>query len=262
MPVLKHRDPDTGLFVPIPQSVAGVDGYATEGYVDGADAALDLAKVSKSGDTMSGNLFVDKTEGNTLVQVRHNPLGSANGHSSGVFEVLDRESDLPSMRLQANGTHAYLYVYDTSGTVVGGFAVDRSTGEFIFQYGAGVWKNWSPTITGCSVSAMIAKYMQIGNTVHVRVRIQVTSVTGEVTITPPVAMAGASEATEMWGQLIDISSSRYVAAPLVSGGKFMIRTHYILGDGPYIIAYPLSSSVPFPWASGDMIAFGATYEAV
>jgi hypothetical protein len=115
MPVLKYRDPTTGEFVPVPQSIASVDGYATEAYVD-------ANKVDKAGDTMTGYLLVQRAESGAGLWVK-NSVGNSEVYVDAV------PGSVSGMRIMSDGKARWLIGDDGTRLVIARY--DQSTGAWI-----------------------------------------------------------------------------------------------------------------------------------
>jgi hypothetical protein len=142
MPVLKYRDPTTGEFVPVPQSIASMSGYATEAYVDAADAN----KVDKAGDTMTGSLTV---QGNVQ-------LGSSPAHS--VSLGAGASFDANGAQLSDVGTPSV-----ASDAATKGYA----DGAFPTKTGSGASGTWPISISGNAAYASSAGNADTTDGLHV-----------------------------------------------------------------------------------------------
>lgn len=129
------------------------------------------------------------------------------------------------------------------------------------------WQSWTPTWTNVSGGTTnYAKYVQIGKTVHYRIKYTMAgaNVSGLVSVTVPVAMHsdyGVVANVDIVGiaTFLDVGSAIYHGVALVDSGKLNIRVSG--SGGTYSNPADLSSTVPFTWGSTDILSVSGTYEA-
>lgn len=133
----------------------------------------------------------------------------------------------------------------------------------------GTWQSFTPTFVNLTVGngTLVAKYIQIGKTVHCRVSFilgSTSSVSGDVTVTHPVTsvtLAGLSSVQPL-GLAHFYDNGASILTGLVSWASTttaFIRANNISANSNKLIA--LSSGVPFAWASTYQFAIQYTYEA-
>jgi hypothetical protein len=106
-----------------------------------------------------------------------------------------------------------------------------------------------------------AKYVRVQNLVYVQVTFvlgSTSSVTGNISIAPPVATANGNQNAIGVGLIADVSSGAiFTTTSSLAGGN--IQTLPTVASGTYSTTTPASSTVPMTWATGDVITFSATY---
>lgn len=126
------------------------------------------------------------------------------------------------------------------------------------------WASYTPTLTGSGTTqgnaTMTGGYIQYGKTTHFwarAVRGSTTVIGSVLTLSLP---ATARSAGEGWlgvtGEFTDTGTASYAAA-LAKGTTGV--TLWVPGTNG-VFTSP-SSTVPFTWATGDVIFVGGTYEA-
>jgi len=132
---------------------------------------------------------------------------------------------------------------------------------------SGVWSAWSPTLTNITVGngTLVTRYMQIGKTIHFKVVLtwgSTTSFAGIPQFTFPVTPESTSVITNTTigaGLAYDSSAgaSGYFGLEtlLTSATQFSGLTTSIGG------ASRVNATIPFTWATGDILSLEGTYEA-
>lgn len=130
------------------------------------------------------------------------------------------------------------------------------------------WSTWTPTWTNISGgTTTYAKYIQIGKTVHFRLKYTLSgaNISGtEVSFTPPVTAHAdyAQTGVDFVGEthLRDAGTSTFSGMCIwITGGNFAVRVN--TASGSYVeTGVQLTSTVPFTWANTDMILVKGTYE--
>jgi hypothetical protein len=225
MPVLKYRDPTTGEFVPVPQSIASVDGYATEAYVDAADAAVQAdadaaqaaaaaaqttadGKVSNTGDVMTGYLTVWNDSSSTDLKVDGDPYATL-VLTSGTGRYL-RFNDADGKNLFAiysNSAGLYLARYDHStGTwIESALKIDPDSGEIttaqdLTANDAVIGKIWSGTHIGIQQAPQGADgaggpALLLGNTTNNGSTYLISRSGGSIVLRPSANSGGSYDST-------------------------------------------------------------------
>jgi hypothetical protein len=138
----------------------------------------------------------------------------------------------------------------------------------------GVWVDWTPTWTNLTVGngTVVAKYTQIGKTVHYYVKVtfgSTTSIAGSVNVSLPVTnILTTSSSDPEIGQILfrdaSISYSARGVMRVVDGNTGIISVMLIssIAAAPqYVTIQGISATVPFTWTTSDVIAIQGTYEA-
>lgn len=151
--------------------------------------------------------------------------------------------------------------------VVGGAAqgvanssLDTTAGDL-----GGVWKDWTPTLTNLAGGTLnYAKYTQIGKTVHFRLQYTLggAGVSGNVVITLPVTSIDYLTGNYDIGlaNCADTGTGNF-AGVIKWVSTTTARPLVIQSGGTYASYGALSSTVPFTWASTDILTISGTYEA-
>ena len=163
-------------------------------------------------------------------------------------------------------------VIGTSGAVTATSIAAGGVQPQALQSGTGTgwsWSTWSPTWTNLTVGngTLVAKYIQIGKTVFVRLGLvfgNTSAISGGVTFTLPVtaaALASASNMEIVGSALVTDNSSNlingYVALTSTTKGILRVET----ASGSYVNLSDISSTVPFTWATGYIVGLSFVYEA-
>lgn len=134
--------------------------------------------------------------------------------------------------------------------------LNTATGEL-----GAAWKSFTPAWTNLSVSGgeSEASYMQIGKTVHFKVKFIFTGsnvVSGTITLTLPVTRKTGFDGTIGNVVMIDANGSTFTG--FIDGtGAITCQT----ASGTYATRTNTSSTVPFTWANLDQLLISGTYEA-
>lgn len=164
------------------------------------------------------------------------------------------------------------YLSATGGDSNIDFAINaKGSGDLIangMPMGAKAWTTWSPTFANFTAGSatIVAKYTQIGKTVHFYIKITLSGSTMGTapTFTLPLA-ASSTEPTGSQGRFLGLA--HYFDA---SGGDFtgvisMATTttarFFLLGTaGTYANHADPTSTVPWTWADSDALMARGTYE--
>jgi hypothetical protein len=239
------------------------------------EGAADARYVNVSGDTMTGGLIVKPPTNPAEVKLDGNPSATV------TRKVLTFATDGVrrwTLLADAPGDSLYLSGYNDSGsasTPIAALTVDRATnlaqvaGDPVHVRGiatkqyvddVGKWQVYTPTFAGATTSAVTARYVRIGNTVHVRIYAVISAVTAAVTVTLPVAAhAGGGDMTP--GQAIYRTSSfaTYTGFTMIDRGSNFMRLYSPSGANG--LGSQVASNMPFAWTSGSYIQLMCTYEA-
>ena len=128
---------------------------------------------------------------------------------------------------------------------------------------AGAWDSFSVSFSNLTIGNGTATgfYKQIGRMVVYRVSVtfgSTTSVSGAVSINLPVTGA-AVQGVHQVVMIDDSTSTSYPGVVAPSTTAAQLRT--INAAGTYATQVALSSTVPFTWATSDIIRLSGVYEA-
>jgi hypothetical protein len=133
----------------------------------------------------------------------------------------------------------------------------------------GAWQSYTPTFTNFSLGTgggagtiTVAKYVQIGKTVHVKVNVTLgtsSTVTGRIGISLPVT--GTTDYVNVQG-VCKLSAGGVAATGVIAPSSATNMDLYaLLASGTYVTNQNTSSAVPGTWASGSSFSFFTAYEA-
>ena len=137
--------------------------------------------------------------------------------------------------------------------------------------GDAAWASYTPTWTNLTIGngTVVAKWIKIGKTVHVRISLvfgSTTSITASLpTFTLPVTAASYPNIQPItslglgrfYDQSADVTYETIIVAGDVSTGRFQ---HYVVSGSTITTAAP-SATAPFTWTTSDQMAAQFTYEA-
>jgi hypothetical protein len=129
------------------------------------------------------------------------------------------------------------------------------------------WADWSPTLTNLSGGTLtFAKFTQQGKTVRFRLKYVLAGagVAGAVTFTLPVTAAtqyGTSNHQIGEGILDDGGATFYQGVCFLAASTTIATIRVLNASATYATYTALSSTVPFTWASTDVIQIQGEYEA-
>lgn len=129
------------------------------------------------------------------------------------------------------------------------------------------WTSWVPTLVALSGGTMVAKYKQIGKTVHFKFKYTLAGagVGTSPTFTPPVTphadeLPSAGYNIVGGGNILDSGTANfYVRVGFTSTNEVNILIEG--ASSAYVTPGGMTASVPFVWASGDTIYVRGSYEA-
>jgi hypothetical protein len=124
---------------------------------------------------------------------------------------------------------------------------------------------YTPTFTNLTVGngTLSAAYFQINNLVSVYVSVvfgSTTSISGDVTVTLPIARAAAEVLRVSTVNLTDTGAAQVIGALLFPANLSTVIVRSTQVSGINVIMQNLSATVPFTWGTGDILQFSAQYE--
>lgn len=159
---------------------------------------------------------------------------------------------MPVITLPADGDNPYGVTLRTAITDIN-TAVDGVTSA---------WVAYVPTTTNLTIGngTLFARYKQIGKTVHVKIRFTLgttSAVTGNPTFSLPLT---AANGTALFGKAYFLGSV-FNDGAVIQDSTTVISTRAINASATYATYTPLTSTIPFTWATNHYIDIGITYEA-
>lgn len=136
-----------------------------------------------------------------------------------------------------------------------------SASELNSAVGNAAWTTFTPTVSGgltVGNGTWSAGYMQIGKTVHLRIRFTLgttSAVTGALSLGLPVTGALASYGVG----LLTAGGTSYPATLL--SGTTSVNIYAQNAAGTYLTRTNTSATIPGTWASTDSFNLAITYEA-
>ena len=118
--------------------------------------------------------------------------------------------------------------------------------------------NFTPTIGGFTVNSQDCKYVRSNGIVQVGLFFNVATVTGPVTITLPVTPHASVEGAIVPVSLRDSGAYTFQGFGILDRGNNRIRV-YGIASGTAGRLVDVSSTVPWTWNSGDVIAASFSY---
>jgi hypothetical protein len=125
---------------------------------------------------------------------------------------------------------------------------------------ASAWTTYTPTTTNITVGngTWSSSYIQLGKTVHIRVRFTLGStsaITGAATFSLPITAAGFAYGTANLN-----AGSNYQGVAAISGTTNVVA-NAVNAAGTYAVQSSTNATVPATWATGHTISISLTYEA-
>lgn len=136
----------------------------------------------------------------------------------------------------------------------------------------GAWQDWTPTLTGITIGngTVVAKYIQIGKTVHFRLSITfggTSSASGGIAVTLPVTSATYLANTPIGtATMTDSGSGNYMGHTHISteagaASTSKMTIFYGIASTTNLTAGVVSATAPFSFGNSDIITMTGTYEA-
>jgi len=134
----------------------------------------------------------------------------------------------------------------------------------------GSWQSWTPSYANLTVGngSVVARYMQVGKTVHVRYSLTWGSTTtftasSNISISPPVPISTnyTSFSTVGVSQYFDTSSSLIYTSTVTFESTSSMRPFVTIVDAVHARLGQVNNSAPMTWATGDVFSFYCSYEA-
>ena len=131
--------------------------------------------------------------------------------------------------------------------------------------GIGEKTSYTPTFTNLTVGngTLTANYFRLNKVVTVNVCVvfgSTTAITGDVSVTLPIARAGLDGLELSTVNLSDTGTSNFLGAVLFGSTLSSVIVRNTAVSGVNVIMQNLSATVPFTWGSTDVLQFAAQYE--
>lgn len=232
-----------------------IDGILAEHNQDGTHGAITTTSITNAGDISQTNgSAIDDDSGNELVKFAKT--------TSAVNEV--------SLGNASTGNAPYLSATGDDTNI--DFAINaKGTGDLKVNgnpMGSGAWASWSPSYNGITVGngTVVAKYIQLGKTVHAYFQLTLGSTSAISTSTqislPVTATSNITTVRMPIGRVIahDDTGNQY---PGVVRLETTTTVRFLCDNAAstYSSIAGYSSTIPFTWTTNDMIAASFTYEA-
>ena len=232
-------------------------GILVEHNQDGTHAAV-TTDSSVTADTLRLTSTTDATVSSTAHAFQ---IGADNTNNMIIDpnEIMARANGAATtMNLNVDGGNITLgsatSVIYVNGTMAGG--------------GFGAWQSYSPTWTNLTVGSgtNYCRFTQIGKTVFVRGYVLFaadSSISGGVTWTAPTTLASHGKSTIVGNaSFYDDSTATFYDGPLYHITSSTLVGAVVWNAGStYLGRTALSSSVPFTWATNDILIYQYVYEA-
>lgn len=150
-----------------------------------------------------------------------------------------------------------------AGAFISGTNITNQAGTT--QLALGAWTSYTPSFTGLTIgnSTVVARYAQIGKTVHLAAKITLgsTSAMGDLAMSLPVSQSATVPLRASAGAFLTSTGVSYPtpATAFVSGGYVTVRALYVAST--YISTTLMTGTIPWTWKATDVIEIAATYEA-
>ncbi|PIP30752.1 hypothetical protein COZ22_01795 [bacterium (Candidatus Howlettbacteria) CG_4_10_14_3_um_filter_37_10] len=130
------------------------------------------------------------------------------------------------------------------------------------------WQSWAPNWTNFTVGngTVVAKYIQIGKTVHFKIKVTLgstSSVSGAITFSLPTdshADYGTSGFNIGVSRMNDTGTSSYPGEVTILTAS-TAKIFPTVAGGTYTSNSDTSSTVPYTWVATDIFTAVGTYEA-
>jgi hypothetical protein len=132
-----------------------------------------------------------------------------------------------------------------------------------------VWPSWTPTWTNVTVGngTVVAKYIQMGKTVHFRVKLtfgSTSAVSGDFTFSTPVTMSSnyaQNDTVNSSAVMLDSGTQGYVGMVIVASTTTLNVRPVNASATTSTYGAAASSTVPHTWATNDIIQACGSFEA-
>lgn len=223
-----------------------------------------------SGTVTLPNTVVTKTGVETLT---NKTLTSPTITTPNISNAIITADAINGFTLANNGTIYGVSV--VSGAINGSSLVNLSVGSAQLTGGAVTysklandssynWQTWTPTWTNVTGTTTYARYSQIGKMVSFSLRRVVTAVSGIIYFTLPVNTSTSylfGDVANTSTLMIDTGTNVYLGYCTWNGINQLKITPIWTDDNYARFSGNTSATVPFTWASGDVISISGTYEA-
>jgi hypothetical protein len=131
--------------------------------------------------------------------------------------------------------------------------------------GIGEKTAYTPTFTNLTLGngTLTADFYRVQNVVSVAVNVvfgSTTSISGDVSVTLPIARAAAAGLQLSTVFLGDTGTANYIGAIVFGGTLSSVVVRNTAVSGSNLIMQNLSATIPFTWIATDILRFSAQYE--
>lgn len=128
----------------------------------------------------------------------------------------------------------------------------------------GAWEAYTPTLTNITNATATGRYLQIGKTVWFWAKATMTG-TPTISATPTISLPVTAQTDALSSQfqchLVDSGTLTWHLGVAIASSTTAISCFAAQVSSPDVRSATTTGSVPFSWATGDVIELAGTYEA-
>lgn len=125
------------------------------------------------------------------------------------------------------------------------------------------WQSWTPTWGGITLGSgtSTGRYKRVNGDVEIEARLTLssTTMTGPMTLTPPINAADAAAFDNLKVIYSDASLSAASIGHAAGASTSSIALYAINSAGTYVTTAAISTTVPFTWANSDIVYVHGRY---
>lgn len=150
-----------------------------------------------------------------------------------------------------------------SGEVLTAALLNTHLRDNLLALGSPVWQSYTPTLTNVSATIIEARYTRRGNSVRVVGQINLTAApTNIFYISAPVVARDSAAGDVVAGNALAVDTSATIRMGGITYVDTLLDRFAFAGFGGVGNGGDAAPTVPFTWASGDVLRFDAEYEVV
>lgn len=144
---------------------------------------------------------------------------------------------------------------------------DNLNAAFPLSGGVAAWTAFTPTLSNgwlLGNATYVAQYMKVGRLVSFYIEITTGSTTTMGTgldVAIPVTAANGNYTGALAAYCIDTNTTSRYPLMIAATATTSYRLFCVNAAGTYAVGANITATVPFTWATGDIIWTGGTYEA-